>query len=477
MSAMPVLRSACHRYGYGPRAADAEGESATQALLKQMDRYDPRPALIASAPTRKEVANLLSGYLEEVRGRRKGAGMDEMAMPDKDEAKAIRQMVARSGREHYAALVDARFSTAVRSDAPFMERLVHFWSNHFAVSADKLTVTGFAGLLEMDAVRPHLLGKFEDMLIAVEQHPAMLLYLDQAQSMGPKSPLGSRIAARGGKQGGLNENLAREILELHTLGVRSGYGQADVTEFARALTGWTVSGIAKGPIARAMSLDSNPGDFAFVSAVHEPGPRQIMGRRYDQQGLSQGLAILGDLARNPATAKHIATKLARHFEGDAPSAALIARLEQSFVKTGGDLPSLYRILAESSEVRNGAQAKFKTPWDWLVSAHRALDLKDKVPLRTVQILTQLGQPVWRPGSPAGFDDLTASWAGPDALFRRAEVAERLSGQAPAGINPMQLAKQSLGSGLSVATTQAIMRAESPAQATALLLVSPEFLRR
>ncbi len=477
MSDMSVLRSLCHRYGYGPRVGNTDAESAVSGLLGQMDRYQPRPAPIGSAPTRKEVADLLSNYLEDVRGRRKGASMPEAAMPDEDEAKAIRQMVARSGREHYAELVDARFATAVSSDTPFMERLVHFWSNHFAVSADKLTVTGFAGLLEMDAVRPNILGKFEDMLIAVEQHPAMLLYLDQAQSIGPNSAVGSRISARGGKQAGLNENLAREILELHTLGVRSGYDQTDVTEFARALTGWTVAGIARGPIARGIGLDSNAGDFAFASAIHEPGNRQIIGRRYDQQGLSQGIAILKDLARTPATARHIATKLARHFEGDVPSAALINRLEQSFLKTGGDLPSLYRLLAQSPEVRTGKQTKFKTPWDWLVSAHRTLGLKSKNPARSVQILTQLGQPVWRPGSPAGFDDIAASWAGPDALFRRAEVAERLALQTPADIYPMVMAKHSLGISLGLATTQAVIRAESPAQAMALLLVSPDFLRR
>lgn len=474
---MPATRSACHRYGYGPRASDAEGQSTVAGLLRQMDKFQSRPDQIAATPTRQQVAGLLSEFLSEVRGRRKDRAMSEAPMAEKEESKALRKLVAQAGRDHYAKMVDARFDTAVTSYAPFVERLVHFWANHFAVSADKLTVTGFAGLLEMDAVRPHVLGRFEDMLIAVEQHPAMLLYLDQAQSIGPNSALGGRISARGGKQAGLNENLAREILELHTLGVRSGYAQGDVTEFARALTGWTVSGIAKGPIARAMNLDTNPGNFAFVLAVHEPGNRTIVGRRYDQQGLAQGVSILRDLAQHPATAKHIATKLARHFEGDAPSAALVSRLEASFLKTGGDLPSLYRILAESAEIRKPQQTKFKTPWDWLVSAHRALNVQDKPSARTVQVLTQLGQPVWRPGSPAGFDDLAASWAGPDALFRRAEVAERLAPFAPAGTSPILLARHSLGQGLSAATTQAIMRAESPGQANALMLVSPDFLRR
>ena len=478
---MPVSRSASHRYGYGPFNGTTDADSSVSGLIRQMERFEPRSAAIAAAPQHLEVGSLLAENLMKKLARRKKAAMGNTAMPDlddkRDSPQGKRLMGIRSPRNHYAELVDARFATAVESDTPFMERLVHFWANHFAVSADKLTVTGFAGLLEMDAVRPHLLGKFEDMLIAVEQHPAMLLYLDQVQSVGPNSPLGERIAARGGKRGGINENLAREILELHTLGVRSGYAQSDVTDFAHALTGWTVSGLTKGPVAQAMKLNGNPGDFAFVAAIHQPGTRRIIGQRYDQQGLAQGLSVLRDLARHPSTAKHVATKLARHFEGDDPSPALITRLEQNFIKTSGDLPTLYRILAESSEVRSATQAKYKTPWDWLISGHRALGLRKISAGQTAQILTQLGQPVWRPGSPAGFDDTAASWAGPDALFRRAEVAEKLAIFTPIGTNPMRLATANLGAGLSPATSQAIMQAESPGQATALMLVSAEFLRR
>ena len=163
-----------------------------------------------------------------------------------DAQKAARQFAQREGRQGYAGAVTARAITALTTDTPFVERLVYFWSNHFAVSADKLAVIGLSGTLEFEAIRPHVLGNFRDMLTAVERHPAMLIYLDQAVSIGPDSPLGQRIAMRGKRKVGLNENLAREILELHTLGVRSGYTQADVTEFARAMTGWTVAGSGRG---------------------------------------------------------------------------------------------------------------------------------------------------------------------------------------------------------------------------------------
>ena len=193
--------------------------------------------------------------------------------------------------------------SALTTDSPFVERLVHFWANHFAVSVDKLPVIGLAGLLEFEAIRPHVLGRFSDMLLAVEQHPAMLVYLDQAQSIGPNSRAGELAAMRGGKQRGLNENLAREIMELHTLGVRTGYSQADVTEFARALTGWTVSGLGRGPAARP--IGGVPGQFVFADILHEPGARTIVGKSYDQPGEAQARAVLRDLAASPATARHL----------------------------------------------------------------------------------------------------------------------------------------------------------------------------
>ena len=191
-------------------------------------------------------------------------------------------------------------------------RLVMFWSNHFCVSANKGPVRGMAGAYEREAIRPHVLGRFVDMLLAVERHPAMLVYLDNHVSIGPNSRAGLNRGL------GLNENLAREILELHTLGVGGGYTQEDVTNLARILTGWTVANLAN-PVGE-------PGRFFFAPARHEPGAWTVLGKRYGEAGMAAGEAVLRDLARHPATARHIARKLARHFVSAEPPAALVARL-------------------------------------------------------------------------------------------------------------------------------------------------------
>jgi len=350
-----------------------------------------------------------------------------------------------------------------------VERLVHFWSNHFAVSVDKLLVVGLAGGFEADAIRPNVLGRFEDLLLAVVRHPAMLLYLDQAQSIGPSSLAGMRAGERQQRPRGLNENLAREILELHTLGVRSGYTQSDVTEFARALTGWTLPGDD--------ALQPATNTLRFVPALHEPGARTVLGRSYADGGEQQARAIIHDLVTAPATAHHIARKLARHFVADDPPTELVQRLTSTFERSGGDLPSLYRELLASKEAWQPASAKFKSPWDWALSSFRALGRQEIPAAQAANLMNQLGQPVWRPGSPAGYDDLTATWAAPDSLLRRIEVAQRIAMQAGTAVDARSLATRVLPGSLSDDTASAIARAESASTALALLLVSPEFLRR
>ena len=320
-----------------------------------------------------------------------------------------------------------------------------------------------------------MLGRFSDMLLAVEQHPAMLVYLDQAQSIGPDSQASMFAVMRGGKPRGLNENLAREIMELHTLGVRTGYSQADVTEFARALTGWTVSGLGRGPAARL--IGGTVGQFQFAPVLHEPGVRTIIGKRYDQSGEAQARAVLLDLAGSPATARHLSTKLARHFAGDDPPPTLVERLSKAYLSSGGNLPTVYRALIESPEPWSPKPLKFKSPWEWSVSALRAVGSTDIDPKMAAGVLRQLGQPTWQPGSPAGWDDIAASWAGPDALVRRVEVAQRIAAKAASTVDARALAEKLFPDSLSDASRTAIARAESPAEGLALLLVSPEFVRR
>lgn len=483
---------ALNRFGLGARPDEAAGRAGPAALLDQLGRFDPRPPQIAALPRTPVIAAQLAEYLAEVRMQRREAppamrapadatgGTTAMtdASPVDDPVRRAQQFARQQGRDFYATAVGSRAQVAVASSTPFVERLVHFWSNHFAVSADKVTMVGLTGAFEFDAIRPHVLGRFRDMLHAVERHPAMLLYLDQAQSVGPNSPAGQVAARRQGPQRvGLNENLAREILELHTLGVRTGYSQADVTEFARAMTGWSVAGLTRGPAARFAGLQGEPGRFVFAPRIHEPGARSILGRSFAQQGEAQAGAVLDHLATHPATARHIATKLARHFAGDDPPASLVTRLEGTFLKSGGDLPALYRVLVESPEVWVDKPLKFRTPWEWGVSAMRALGTREIPAAAVVGLMGQLGQPVWRPGSPAGYDDVAASWAGPDAVMRRVEAAERFAARTREAIDARTRAAALFPDALSPSTQQAIARAESPAQGVALMLVAPEFMRR
>ena len=519
---MSASSIAINRFGLGARPGDAAPADAKAWLLAQFDAYQPRPAALANAPTSGAVSAELADYFAQQRmirqqaqaggqapsdvppavmtpaspaaadqmtsaapqplppGMTAGAAMaatDPAKPPRTDAQKAARQFAQREGRQDYAGAVAARATVALTTDTPFVERLVYFWANHFAVSADKLAIIGLSGTLEFEAIRPHVLGNFRDMLTAVERHPAMLIYLDQAVSVGPDSPLGQRIAMRGKRKIGLNENLAREILELHTLGVRSGYTQADVTEFARAMTGWTVAGIGQGPGARAAGVTGTPGQFVFAAAIHEPGDRHIMGKRYGQNGVAQAQAVLDDVAVAPATATHLATKLARHFAGDAPPPAMVARLEAAFLSSGGDLPTVYRAIVNSPEAWVAASPKFKTPWEWTVSSYRALGATTVQPGVIVGLMNQLGQPVWKPGQPVGYDDIAGSWAGPDAVMRRVEAAERFAAKAPAAIDARALAAKLFPASVSPATAQALTNAESPAQALALLLVAPEMMRR
>ncbi|EGD03474.1 hypothetical protein B1M_16290, partial [Burkholderia sp. TJI49] len=319
---------ALNRFGLGARADDVPPADPKASLVAQFDRFEPRPAAWAAEPDAVTLATRFAN------ARNALAGNDAAAK------RATEQSIRRDGYDTYRSAVAARLNSALDTPAPFVERLVHFWANHFAVSVDKGQVAAYAGAFERDAIRPHVLGRFEDLLVAVEQHPAMQLFLDQARSAGPDSPAALRAEARNpSAKRGLNENLAREIMELHTLGVRTGYTQSDVTEFARALTGWSIAG-GRGP----QPGDAAPGAFVFRPQLHEPGVRTVMGRSYDQPGEAQARAVLHDLARSSATGRHVAFRLARHFVADNPPPALTERLARAFDASGGDLPTVYRAL-------------------------------------------------------------------------------------------------------------------------------------
>lgn len=467
-----------NRFGLGSRPADRI-DNPKKWLAAQLTEFDPAPAALSGQPARSQIAAEFREYQLDRRdfrqAKKEAAGSDDMAKIDPAKITQVVNIL----RTRYVAAADARLNAALASTTPFAERLVHFWSNHFAVSVDKLPVLGLAGDFEFSAIRPNIMGRFSDLLLAATTHPAMLLYLDQAQSIGPNSMLAQRVAARRNRELGLNENLAREILELHTLGARTVYSQKDVTEFARALTGFTVGGMAKGPIQRMLQQNGEDGESQFLAAIHEPGERQVVGRVYREAGELQAKSILADLAVHPATAKHIATKLAQHFVADVPPASLVTRLEQVFLKSGGNLTSVYKALIDSPEAWSPVPSKFKSPWDWVLSSLRALDVRD-LPgkdRQAVGMFAQLGQPIWRPGSPAGFADTTENWAGGAALMRRVEVANRLADRSANRLDARTIAPSILSGQIRPDTQEGIARAESPSQGLALLLLSPEFLRR
>lgn len=478
---------ALNRFGYGIDADGASPQDPRGWLLRQLDRYDPSPAVIT---TRTRARGNIGDTLKLLRSLRRDTRdvaamaaqepmMAEMTRGDaREEAlanlpPALRERFAVS-RAVLGQDIAVRVNLAVSSPAPLMERLVHFWANHFSVSVGKIGTQVAVGDHEFSAIRPHVLGRFSDMLEAATLHPAMLLYLDQFQSIGPNSPARRRRAQRPNAEGprGLNENLAREILELHTLGVGGGYRQADVTEFARALTGWTVPGIGRAD----RFGEAQPGGAMFVGVAHEPGARQVLGRSYPAGAADQARAILRDLAAHPATARHIATKLARHFAGDTPPPAIVARLESDYLRTGGDLASMTRALIEAPEAWQPGPVKFRTPFEWLVASLRLTGASELPPRRIVGALTQLGHVPWRAPSPAGYDDIAASWAGPDALLRRVELAGQIARDAPLD-DVISRAETAFPGALGEPTRTQLARAESGRQALALLLVSPEMMRR
>ena len=397
-----------------------------------------------------------AGKMEAVNG----TNVATLPMSDKPEPPAPPNVIQKT----YRAEALARLQRGVMSECGFMERLVAFWSNHFCISASKGPLARiWAGAFEREAIRPHVLGRFADMLIAVEQHPAMLFFLDNQQSLGPDSRAGQN------RKKGLNENLAREIMELHTLGVGGGYSQEDVTSLARIITGWTFAG-------RQAKL-GEPGSFIFNANAHQPGAHRLLGKTYEAEGLAQGEAALADLARHPSTAKFIATKFVRHFVADDPPPALVARLRDVFIRSDGDLKAMALALLDADEAWQAPMTKLRSPYEFLIAIGRLLMQVPDDPARYLGGLNVLGQPLWTPPGPNGFADTNAAWAGPEGLKLRLDIASQVGSRLGANLDPRDLLELALADAASAETRRTIELAESRPQALALLLMSPEFQRR
>ena len=397
---------ALNRFGLGSRVGERQGIDDPRNWLKsQLD-----PSL-----TGIEATNLPS--LKEV-GSALGQARQSQNTSDEETRRTARQGLRQiSGRE-ISAVLQQRIATKT----PFLERLVAFWSNHLCVSAQsKPQVLSLAGHYEREVIRPHVLGRFSDMVLASARHPAMLFYLDNARSIGPSSR-GSRMAARRGRKRGLNENYARELLELHTVGVDGGYAQKDVEQLALIFTGWTVAGLGQG---MSMGGSEQPA-FMFRAALHEPGAKRVLGVRYPEAGVAEGERAIRDLCRRPQTARFVANKLVGHFVSDDPPDAAVERVAATFQKTEGDLLKVSAALVDLEEAWKAENRKFRTPQDWLVAVLRGVGLTNEVPPRMGRLLRQLRHPLWAPAAPKGYGDAMREWADPDSLMNRAELGRSLA---------------------------------------------------
>jgi len=457
----PVI--AVNRFGLGaaPGELAAVGGDPRGWLAAQLKGPAPRSMQLEALAPSEQALKEFPRWVAQLRRNRRAMQEGDASM-----AKGVEEKF----RDHFLPILaketGARLDWAATTSAPLRERLVWFWANHFTVSSAKPVVFAVAGCFEREAIRPHVAGRFEDMLLASTRHPAMILYLDNQLSVraGWSPPERFRRAGLPAPSG-LNENLAREVLELHTLGVQGGYTQADVTEFARVLTGWSVG----RPLA--------PG-FRFAADRHEPGSRTILGKRYAEDGMAQGEAVLRDLAAHPATATHVAAKLCRHFIADAPPPAAVGRVASAFRDSGGDLPSVHSALLECPEAWSAPLPKLKTPTEFLVACLRALpEARGAEPGALLFALHEMGQRPFAAPSPQGWPDTAEAWAGSDGLWKRIEWAGILASRLGSRVDPLGLVRDTYGEAANEPTQLAVSRAESREQALALWLSSPEFQRR
>lgn len=433
------------RFGMGARPGEIARRSA-----------DPAGSLLADFDS--------SGGIDGLFAQRPGsAKLVRAFFKAKDEGgdRSIIRLFRNEFRQAYIDEATLRTEAAVLSRSGFRERMVQFWSNHFTVSARRAITAGLAGPYEREAIRPHVNGRFADMLLAVVRHPAMILYLDNALSIGPNSVAGKRI----GK--GMNENLAREILELHTLGVDGGYDQEDVNSLALMLTGWS--------LGRRNRRGEKLGEFHFHEYAHEPGAQTLLGKRYADDGEAQAEAALRDLARHPATVRHVVTKLLRHLVADEPDPADIDRVVAVWNDSDGDLMAVHAAILKLEKAWQPL-TKLKTPNEVLVSSLRALGVR-KVQPWVVGAMDLLGQAPWNAPSPKGWADRAHDWLNADLVMRRIEFASALAGRMPDAPMALEVARTAMGPLSGRDTEDSISRAESQDQALALALSAPEFQRR
>jgi uncharacterized protein (DUF1800 family) len=456
---------AAHRFGLGARPGEIDTASTAPKawLLKQLDSPPEQPVPIDGGDPFKSSGDLVADLLEY----RKGVQASKMqATADKPAPDPVKEFF-KTRVTQYTREMAGRFAVGFTTQKPFAERLVWFWSNHFVVSALNPAAITFVGAFEREAIRPNIAGKFEDMLLASTRHPAMQLYLDNAQSIGPDSIAG-RIVGKG-----LNENLGRELMELHTLGVDGGYTQADVIALAKILTGW--------------SIDRQGGEgngFRYYPARHEPGDIVLRGKTYNG-GEDAGVQALKDLAHDPATARHIAKKFAVAFIADNPPQASVDRLAKNFTQTNGDLRALAETAVYDPVAWKPGSGKMRSPVEYTTAAMRLVGWphgNDKADqnkqVQGVMAATRMmGEFPLAAPSPKGWPDESDAWDGADALLNRIQWAKELGNRIPASVDTMSIAEMGMGALLQTDTRAAIKSTANAGEAMALLISSPEFQRR
>ncbi len=440
------------RFGNGASPELAKlSEVGTQTwLISQLTKYE----ILAPKLTSEQALTNIFLYRKEKRR------VDQS--PDTNEAQQTLKETRRSLLTRSHQLTEQVLLQSIHTEQPIQARLLDFFSNHFSVSNSNFNMRSIAPTLEVEAIAPHLDGFFSDMLVSVTKHPAMLYYLNNENSIGANSKIGLRRKTRG-----INENLGREILELHTLGVNSGYSQKDVQALSKGLTGWTIGGKKQGEHI----------GFMFRANAHEPDEQTLLGVRYPEarrNSPQQAIDMLIDLAQNKKTAMHLSYKLAKHFISDNPPQKLVQAMSASWMKSKGHIPTVMKALIEHPESWSVNAQKFKTPREFVISICRASQLGNIKP-ELVKTLEILGQAPFSSGSPAGFSDNAKDWASASSIMNRIEWAEHIAGQVK--LPPIEVAKIALGNLLQVNTEKQIARAESKRQSLAMLFMSPEFLRR
>ncbi len=438
---------ALSRFGYGPLPATGPATAGPAWALEQLDQARAaarRPATIpaALAGFNAPLTQLYAQFREERAVQRQVREGDTAA-----QATPLTYFSRNVSRQAAAWRLAACSRTDVEN--PLLARMTEFWFNHLNVFVGKGAVRPFTGHYVINAIRPHALGRFEDLLLASARHPAMLLYLDQAQSVADGAPAGR----------GLNENYARELLELHTLGVHGGYTQADVRELARILTGWTVD-------------PRSDSGFRFVPRLHDGGSKTLLGQRFDPAGEQEGEAAIRLLARHPATAQRISLRLAQWFVADQPPPELVQRLAQRYSATQGDMAAVMRTLIESTQTWDSRHRLFKTPLDYACSVLAATGglpaegMDERELNQALGFLASAGQPLHGWQTPDGYKTDAATWLSPEALSRRADYAFAVGRRLDDGA--------ALAAWLAPATRARI--AQEPARLQAgLALASPDFM--